>query len=87
MPENKSRKTIEDMNEYRELADHIHTLRDNALEMDDQLGEFRWVAAGGRGAADPERMKRLATAARRTAEDLEDLAEDVPDPREVRDGE
>jgi hypothetical protein len=82
-----SQSAIERMNEYRELAEHIQVLRDNVLEMDDLLSEYRWVAAGGRGPATPVRMDRLAKACRRTAEDVEELVEDAPDPREVRDGE
>lgn len=77
----------ERMNEYRELAEYIHQLRDNVLAMDDQLQEHRWVAAGGRGPANPAEMERLAEANLGLAEDLAELVDDAPDPREVRDGE
>lgn len=77
----------ERMREYRELAEYIHQLRDNVLAMDDQLQDYRWVAAGGCGPANPAEMQRLAEANRQLAEDLVELVADAPDPREVRDGE
>jgi hypothetical protein len=71
------------MNEYRDVAEHARVIRDNSHQLDDLVQEMRWVAAGGRGAVDPEKFDRLVTAIRRTAEDLEEM--DVPDPYEVRD--
>ncbi len=75
------------MNEYRELAKNVHQLRDNVLEMDDQIQVFQWVAAGGLGTSDMEKMERLAEANREIAENIEDLVEEAPNPRKVRDGE
>ena len=75
---------VEQMNEYRDVAEHTRVIRDNALRLDDLVKEMRWVAAGGRGAVDPEKFHRLVTGIRRTAEDLEEL--DYPNPYEVKDG-
>lgn len=76
---------VDRMNEYREVQEHTRVLRDNSQELNDLVSEMRWVAAGGRGAVDPERIDRLVTAIQRTAEDLEEM--DIPDPYEVRDRE
>lgn len=74
---------IEKMNEYREVSEYVRQLRKNALQLDDLVDEMKWVAAGGRGACDPEKFDRLVEANRRMCEDLEEI--DIPDPWEVRD--
>lgn len=76
---------VEKMNEYRKVRVNVRQLRKNAMELDDLVDEMQWVAAGGRGAADPERLERLVTASRRICEDLGEM--EIPDPWEVRDGE
>ena len=76
------RDKVEKMNEYREVQEHTRVIRDNAHELDDLVDEMRWVAAGGRGAVDPEKFDRLVRAIRLTAEDLEGM--EIPDAYEVR---
>ena len=74
---------VDRMNEYRELSEYVRQLRANALELDDLVKEMQWVAAGGRGTIQIERVERILAANRRMCEDLEDM--DIPDPYEVRD--
>lgn len=76
---------VKQMNEYREVQEHTRVLRDNSQQLNDLVNEMRWVASGGRGAVDPEKVARLVTAIRRTADDLEEM--DIPDPYEVSDRE
>lgn len=76
---------VKQMNEYREVQEHTRVLRDNSQQLNDLVNEMRWVAAGGRGAVDPEKVARLVTAIRRTADDLEEM--NIPDPHEVSDRE
>jgi hypothetical protein len=78
-------RTVDRMNEYRELREYVRQMRKNALQLDDLVDEMQWVAAGGRGMPDPEKFARLVEAQRRMAEDLEEM--DYPDPWEVRDRE
>lgn len=73
------------MNQYRELGDAARTLRENALEADDRVDEMKWIAGGGLGTMPAERLKELAQAIQQNAETLEELADEAPAPREVRD--
>lgn len=75
--------SVDRMNEFRELSEHARQLRENALEMDDLVDEMQWIAAGGRGAANREKLQRLVTASRRLTEDLEEIVDETPDPRDL----
>jgi hypothetical protein len=72
------------MNEYRELVDAVRTTRKAALEADDRVDEMQWIAAGGLGGAPLEELLELADALQKNAEAIQRLAEEAPDPREVR---
>jgi hypothetical protein len=72
------------MNEYRDLVDAVRTIRKAALEADDRVDEMQWIAAGGRGGAPREALLELADALQQNAEAIQRLAEEAPDPREVR---
>ncbi|MEE6210890.1 MarR family transcriptional regulator [Salarchaeum sp. III] len=72
---------VAQMNEYREAREYARQVRENALELDDLVDELQWVAAGGRGAPDPEKFQRLVEATQRLCEDLAEM--DLPDPREI----
>lgn len=72
------------MNEYRDLVDAVRTTRKAALEADDRVDEMQWIAAGGLGGAPREELLELADALQRNAEAIQRLAEEAPDPREVR---
>jgi len=75
---------VERMNEYRDLQELTRNLRQNALRADDVVDNVRWIAAGGRGTGNLTELSELAEALRQSAEDLEELVEEAPDPREVR---
>jgi hypothetical protein len=76
-------RNVDKMNEFREWREYVRQIRSNAVELDDLVDEMMWVAAGGRGAPQPERVQMLVEATRRMCDDLEDM--DIPDAREVRD--
>ena len=75
---------VDRMNEYRELQELTRNLRHNALRADDVVDNVMWIAAGGRGTGNLTELSELAEALRQSAEDLEELADEAPDPRKVR---
>jgi hypothetical protein len=75
------------MNEYRALVEAAGVARENALDLHDRVQALQWVAAGGLGTASTKKVKELAEALRKNAETLEELADDAPEAREVRDRE
>jgi hypothetical protein len=72
------------MNEYRDLVDAVRMARKAALEADDRVDEMQWIAAGGLGGTPREELLEIADALERNAEAIQRLAEEAPDPREVR---
>jgi len=75
---------VDRMNEYRDLQQAARVLRENALEADDAVDSMKWIAAGGRGGMPKQKLLQLAEGLQKNAETLAELAEEAPDPREVK---
>ncbi|WP_229112118.1 hypothetical protein [Halapricum desulfuricans] len=78
---------IDKMNEYSDLADAARMARKAALEADDEVDGLRWIAAGGRGNASLRDLKGLGEALERNGKAIQELVEEAPEPRRLRDGE